>query len=634
MRSLPVGLVLLLAPAAVAGVGDPQTKTDHPWYPGELSCSTFGRLFKTQAELYERVTGRKVASDEDKALASWYWRNLNYFHCTVGKEDLWKKGLEKGEAGREYWTGLFGFGYGLCYTTHHQWHGEMARLLGPNRARSMGVAGHTTFEVWLTGGPYGAGRWALLDHDVSTVVFTPDGERLMGLMEVSRDMSSVQKSDRRRGFIPAGLHPSDPGAYKRVSWAGYTTGYAGPPPRVCLRAGEALRRYVKPGLADGKTYAYWGINYNTKGMPGPERAHTWVNQPEKMYKSGRNAGYKPGQGRYANAVYTYKPDFAWGKYKEGVVDESAGHVTFEWVSNYVVAATPPAEAAKERWGIYKPGCTGGLVLRGKMTCPVAISTDCGKTWQPAGKAADGTDLTDRVKGHRQYLIRFAAGAKALEGSGLTMTTVCQCGPAIIPHVKAGRNEVTYEASGLAVVSAGPDLAQAEAHVVDGAMSSATVTLELAAPRGAKASHVYAAARASSGAPPRPSKYNIDCSTDGGKTWKPILKDWQIVQRKPEPDDWWSQTFPFGDAALADVSGPVRVRFTNTARRTYMRAEAHLVYRVRNTSPLMASFAWKEGGRIETARHIYSDSTPGKADASWGFRAGENPETLWVEYAVE
>ena len=129
-------IVLACACVAMAGVGDPQVKTDHPWYPGELSCSTFERLFRTQAELYRRVTGRKVATDEDKALASWYWRNLNYFHCTAGKEDLWDKTLEKGEAGREYWTGLFGCGYGLCYTTHHQWHGEMERLLGPGRART------------------------------------------------------------------------------------------------------------------------------------------------------------------------------------------------------------------------------------------------------------------------------------------------------------------------------------------------------------------------------------------------------------------------------------------------------------------------------------------------------------------
>ena len=632
-RNTLIAVTLLASfQAAVAGMGDPQCKTDHPWYPGELSCSTFERLFKTQAELYERVTGRKVTSDEDKALASWYWRNLNYFHCTVGLEDVWDRGPAKGEAGREYWTGLFGFGYGLCFTTHHQWHGEMKRLLGPNRARAMGVAGHTTFEVWLTGGPYGKGRWALLDHDVSTVVFTPDGERLMGLTEVNRDFSSVKKSNRERGFIPAGLHPSDPGAYKRIKWAGYTTGYAAAPPLMYLRAGETLRRFLGPGLEDGKTFAYWGINYNTKGIPGPERAHTWVNQPAKMYKSGRNAGYKPGQGRYANAVYTYKPDFSSARYKEGVIDESAGHVTFEWTSNYIVAATPPAAARKEKWGIYNPGCTGGLVVKGTMTCPVAVSTDRGATWQEAGKACDGLDLTDRVKGHRQYLIRFGAGAKALAGAGLTMITVCQCSPTVIPRLRAGKNTVTCQATGKAVISAGPNIDQAKAHVVDGAIGSPTVTLELAAPRGAKAVRVYAAARIASGCPPKKSKYNIDCSTDGGKTWRPVLKDWQVVQRPPEPNDWWSQTFNMADAALGGVAGPVRIRFTNTGRRPYMRAEAHLVYQVENTSALTVTFAWKEGGRVRTAGHTYK-TAPARADSSWTIQAGEDPKVFWVEYAA-
>ena len=42
--------------------GDPQVKTDHPWYPGELACSTFERLQATQAEVYERVVGRKPAT--------------------------------------------------------------------------------------------------------------------------------------------------------------------------------------------------------------------------------------------------------------------------------------------------------------------------------------------------------------------------------------------------------------------------------------------------------------------------------------------------------------------------------------------------------------------------------------------
>src|SRR5256885_7542930 len=88
-RALPA-LVLLaaLAAPARADVGDPQVRTDHPWYPGELACSTFERLFATQAEDYRRVVGVQPTTDEHKALASWFWRNTHYYHALDGRQDL------------------------------------------------------------------------------------------------------------------------------------------------------------------------------------------------------------------------------------------------------------------------------------------------------------------------------------------------------------------------------------------------------------------------------------------------------------------------------------------------------------------------------------------------------------------
>ncbi|RYD82833.1 MAG: hypothetical protein EOP84_08845, partial [Verrucomicrobiaceae bacterium] len=115
-----------------AGVGDPQISTDHPWYPGELACSTFERLIATQARIYERVTGNAPKSEEQKALAAWLWRNTHYFHGEEGAEDLWGKGFRRGgdSRTREYWTGFFAHGFGLCGTTHSQWVAEMQALLG------------------------------------------------------------------------------------------------------------------------------------------------------------------------------------------------------------------------------------------------------------------------------------------------------------------------------------------------------------------------------------------------------------------------------------------------------------------------------------------------------------------------
>ncbi len=90
---LALAFALLPAPAW-AGVGDPQVRTDHPWYPGELACSTFERLFATQAELYKRVVGVKPTTDEQKALAAWLWRNTHY--RAGGRDALRSRFLGKG----------------------------------------------------------------------------------------------------------------------------------------------------------------------------------------------------------------------------------------------------------------------------------------------------------------------------------------------------------------------------------------------------------------------------------------------------------------------------------------------------------------------------------------------------------
>ena len=60
VQAIVLGLIVsFVARDANAGVGDPQVRTDHPWYPGELACSTFERLAETQAALYQRVVGAR-----------------------------------------------------------------------------------------------------------------------------------------------------------------------------------------------------------------------------------------------------------------------------------------------------------------------------------------------------------------------------------------------------------------------------------------------------------------------------------------------------------------------------------------------------------------------------------------------
>jgi hypothetical protein len=626
-------LVFIAAPPLVsAGTADPQIRTDHPWYPGELACSSFERLRETQAELFARVTGQSVATDEQRALASWLWRTTHYAHGEEGAEDLWGKGFTKGGdlRNREYWTGLFAHGFGLCGTTHSQWTAELDALIGQNRGRGVGVAGHNSFEVFLTGGVYGDGKWALLDHDLCTVAFDEKGAGLLSIREVQRDpkrlLDRSHAPARQQGWPICGLHPGDGAVFTEFNVAEYAAGYAAPPPLVHLRRGETLRRFPQPGLDDGKTFVFWGRNYNAGGIPGPERSLTWVNQPEKLFGASKAAKHQVGQARYGNARYTYRPDFAKGDYREGVIEESDQHIVFEFYTPYVIAATP---AGAGPWAIYESGCRNGLTLSGKAECQVSISTDQGRSWQECGPLTHGLDLTDHAKGKRQYFLRFGAGAKALAQSGLTITTVCQANSSIMPRLSEERSRIRFEASGQAIVSAGPNLPQAEAHLVEGKFGSPKVTLELAAPRGEQVVAIHAAAHVNSGNPPPPDlKQQIEFSLDGGATWQPLVKDWTIARRGDEPKDLWSQSLVHGAITLAEATtAPIRVRFHNNGNRSFARCEAHLIYRPKRTDDTKLTVAWKNDSGAQQAEHLFTG-----ASGEWALPTGKNVQMLWTELA--
>ncbi len=628
-------LVMSFVSESIAGVGDPQVATDHVWYPGELAYSTFERLAETQAALYEHVTGDRPTTDEQRVLAAWLWRNTHFWHGEQGVEDLWGKGFQNDTdtATREYWTGLFAHGFGLCGTTHAQWTAEMEHLLGHNRARVVGVTGHNSFEVFLTGGTYGTGRWALLDHDVSTVIFDEQGQRLLSIAEIKENVRHWTKenvsADKQHGWLVSGLHPDDGSAFDTYHSAEYLAGYAGPPPIVHLRRGESLRRYISPGLEDGRTFVFWGRNYNSENIPGPERSRTWVNQPARMHGSKAGTGHHTGQARYANAVYTYLPDFTTKDYREGIIDESDRHVTFEFQSPYIIAATPPND---EAWGIYQAGCRNGLVITGKASVPISLSIDRGRTWQDGGVLDRRIDLTDLAKGHRQYWLRIEAGASRLAEAQLRITTICQANSSIIPRLADNGSRVEFKASGRAIASAGPNIAQAETHRIAGAFDSPRVTLELAAPRNSAAVAVYAAAHVASSNPPSPEiAYNVDCSADKGKSWQPLVSDWRITRQGQEPADFWSQSFCWGSTELSNILQPIQVRFRNDGGKRYRRAEIHLLYRVIEQDATRVTFHWQDDIGAHTASHDFGPDGTDSTSANWQLPTGKDVNTLWVEY---
>src|SRR5262249_10611568 len=149
--------------------------------------------------------------------------------------------------------------------------------------------------------------------------------------------------------------------------------------------------------------------------------------------------------------------------------------------------------------------------------------------------------------------------------------------------------------------------QARAHVVAGGFGTPQVTLELATPRRERVVAVHAAAHLASGNPPQPNvRYHIDYSTDGGKTWQPVVKDWAIPRRGDEPRDFWSQSFCYGSAEVAQQGvSSVRVRFRNTGGKAYLRAEAHLVYQTAGKDSTRVTFDWTEDGGPRREAHVFA-----------------------------
>ena len=600
---------LALPLATQADIGDPQLRTDHPYYPGELAISTFERLFESQAKAYELATGKKVVTEQDKALAAWFWRNTHYWHETCGKRDLWGQGLGKGGDARirEYWNGMFGYGFGLCGTTHSQWTAEIDALLGHGRSRGVGANGHNSFEVFIHGGEYGKGQWALLDHDLSTVVFDESGRRLISIKEmqdgINHWIDRKFKPGKQQGWLVCGLHPGDGGSYREYKVSEPLAGYAGLPPMVHLRKGERMRRYFQPGLEDGKTFVFWGRNVNAGGIPGPERSRTWVNQPEAMHGSKTGTPHVAGQARYANVEYVYRP--------------KDGQNVVKFQTPYIIGATP-ADLVSE-WGIYEPGCRNGLVLRGTLEGKVAVSVDSGRTWQGKSEFRDGLDLTDFVKGRSQYLLQFSDVPSEVE-----IRTVCQANVAVFPRLKDGGTKVTFAASGKVPMSIGPEIALARGNVVDGGFGSKAVTL--AATGDYAVTQVYAAAHVASGNPPNPKiRYQIEYSLDGGNSWEPMVKDWSVPRLGNDPGEFWSQSFCYGSADILQARGkPVQVHFQNNGGRGYLRAEMHLVMRLPAQDPMEVTYNWTDDNGGHEESNVFT------ANGEWQLKTGSDVQTKWVE----
>ena len=123
------------------------------------------------------------------------------------------------------------------------------------------------------------------------------------------------------------------------------------------------------------------------------------------------------------------------------------------------------------------------------------------------------------------------------------------------------------------------------------------------------------------------KYQIEASAAGGKSWTPVVKDWQIQRLGQGPRSGWSQSFAWGEGAVA--ASPVRVRFSNDGRIEILRAEASLVYRTPGRDATRVTFDWTD----DAGPHRESNVFPAGKAPDWTLKTGRNVVTRWVEYAA-
>jgi hypothetical protein len=135
----------------------------------------------------------------------------------------------------------------------------------------------------------------------------------------------------------------------------------------------------------------------------------------------------------------------------------------------------------------------------------------------------------------------------------------------------------------------------------------------------------------SGNPPQPEvACQIEYSTDQGATWNPVVKDWRVPRQGREPADFWSQSFCYGSAELKSSGREqVRVRFSNNARKGFLRAEMHLVYQVNGADTTGVTFSWTDNLGRHQAQHSF---VPAK-EATWVVPTGRDVQTDWVEFTA-
>lgn len=272
----------------------------------------------------------------------------------------------------------------------------------------------------------------------------------------------------------------------------------------------------------------------------------------------------------------------------------------------------------------------GLVLKGQAKCKVSLSLDAMKNWSEPVDFVDGLDLTDQVKGHYQYWLRFHAPAQKLGGKGITIKTLCMANGYVMPHLKGGGSKITFNAGNKGYTSIGPQFKSIHANLAEGALNKPSFAVSFKSPAKRPIKEVWFMSWNSSWIKPKSDiVWKAEVSIDG-KPWQVLKDDWRIKPMVPyKPKSTWSQSYFYGGGTIDGVKGnEAKIRISNNKGRPYFTGRFWLVYDVPAVSKTKVTFCWDESGTEKKAEHIYSGDA--KMDSSWTIPTGKTPVTKWIE----
>jgi hypothetical protein len=500
---LAAALIAVLGAAPVsAQVGDPELKTDHPYYPGELGLSTPARAVSTALSRSRGTLGN--STNRDKMIRLFLWRGEHYGHL-LSPAVYNLPGVQPDPAGdnplmTDYdgMRALFSYGWGVCGTNHAQMRPFTEAMGWTDRRRAL--PGDTGYEVYVDGGwryyntdqytlhflsNSSSAHFASLDEvisanhhyiewnpDVGLGYFMPQANTHGNYQDFTGVTGTVANRSLQWRDYYQNIWKTIPGG----NYSLYGEGYAATPIVYRLRKGESFTRWISPsgavndlGLAG---LIWWGYNGGNMGAGdnGPYVEWSFVQNAPSRDETAGGAEESRGQQRYGNGGFDWQPDLASGEILDGAAavtgtltsggspalrSTGASKLVLSHFTPYTIAGRPtdgtdPANNAAD-----------GAVLTATATGTVGVevSVNGGATWSSVGtltSAGTPLDFTNAVKGRNSYLLRLSFDdAEGL--SSFRLRTITMMNQGVYPNLKTGTTQVTYEAGNSGALDLSPDL---------------------------------------------------------------------------------------------------------------------------------------------------------------------------------